>query len=222
MKILSIVVPSYNSENYLDKSINSLLVGGDDIEIIIVNDGSKDRTQEIAEGFMEKYPNIVRVVNKENGGHGDAVCSGLAIATGTYFKVCDSDDWFNEEAFKKVLGGIKECINTNKDIDMFVSNFVYEKEYINHQKAMTYRNFLKENTVITWEDFKPTMDKYILMHSVIYRTDILRECNLTLPKHTFYVDNLYVYIPLPYVKRMYYIDADLYRYHIGREEQCVN
>ncbi|MFV0519418.1 MAG: glycosyltransferase family 2 protein [Lachnospirales bacterium] len=222
MKTLSIVVPSYNSEKYLEKSINSLLVGGEEVEIIIVNDGSTDKTKEIAENYEKEYPTIIRVVNKENGGHGDAVCAGVAVAEGEYLKVCDSDDWFNGDAYKKVLNGLKKIIQEKLDVDMVISNFVYEKEYIGHQKTMGYRNFLKEDIVFGWEDFKPTFDKYILMHSVIYKTEILRKCNLSLPKHTFYVDNLYVYIPLPYVEKMYYIDADLYRYHIGREDQSVN
>ena len=87
----------------MDKAINSILVGGEDVEIIVVNDGSKDGTQEIAERYQEKYPTIVKAVEKPNGGHGDAVNCGLEHATGKYFKVVDSDDWVDEDALHKIL-----------------------------------------------------------------------------------------------------------------------
>ncbi len=222
MKLISIVVPSYNSENYLDKSVQSLLVGGEDVEIIIVNDGSTDRTLEIAKGYAEEYPTIVKYVDKVNGGHGDAVCAGLAVATGKYFKVCDSDDWFDFNAYNKVIKTVKKCLSEGKDVDLFISNFVYEKVYLNRRATMEYSSSIPSDTLLTWDTFKLKYGKYILMHSVMFKTDVLRESGLVLPKHTFYVDNLFVYIPLKYVNTMYYIDADLYRYFIGREDQSVN
>ncbi len=222
MKLISIVVPSYNSENYLDKCVQSLLVGGDEVEIIIVNDGSKDGTLSIAKKYAEEYPTIVRYVDKENGGHGDAVCAGLAVATGKYFKVCDSDDWFDFNAYNKVIAEVKKCVSEGKEIDLFISNFVYEKVFENKRSTMQYADCVPTGTVLTWDNLKLKYGKYILMHSAMYRTQVLRDCGLVLPKHTFYVDNLFVYIPLPYVKTMYYIDADLYRYYIGREDQSVN
>ena len=103
MKLLSFAIPCYNSEAYMEKAINSILVGGEDVEIIVVNDGSKDGTQEIAERYQEKYPTIVKAVAKSNGGHGDAVNCGLEHATGKYFKVVDSDDWVDEDALHKIL-----------------------------------------------------------------------------------------------------------------------
>lgn len=222
MKLISVVVPCYNSEKYLDKCINSLIIGGDDIEIIIVNDGSKDNTLQVAKKYEKLYPSIVRVIDKENGGHGDAVCAGLKIAKGEYFKVCDSDDWFEKNAFKKVIEKIKECTLSKLDIDMFINNFVYEKVYENKSRTMKYSDSIPSETVLTWDNFKLKYGKYILMHSVIYKTSILHKAEISLPKHTFYVDNLFVYIPLEFVKTIYYIDADLYRYFIGREDQSVN
>ncbi len=222
MKLISIVVPSYNSENYLDKCVQSLLVGGEDVEIIIVNDGSKDSTLSIAKKYADEYPTIVKYVDKENGGHGDAVCAGLAVATGVYFKVCDSDDWFELNAYKKVISEVKKCVEEGKEIDLFISNFVYEKVFENRRSTMQFADCVPTGTVLTWDTFKLKYGKYILMHAAMYRTEVLRESKLTLPKHTFYVDNLFVYIPLPFVKTIYYIDADLYRYYIGREDQSVN
>ena len=107
MKILSIAIPSYNSQAYMRNCIESLLVGGEDVEIIIVNDGSKDDTAKIADEYQEKYPTIVKAVHQVNGGHGEAVNAGLRNATGVYYKVVDSDDWVNEEAYKKILSKLK-------------------------------------------------------------------------------------------------------------------
>ena len=103
MKLLSIAIPSYNSENYMRNCIESLLPGGEEVEIIIVNDGSKDGTAAIADEYAEKYPTIVKAIHQENGGHGEAVNAGLRAATGLYYKVVDSDDWVNEEAYLKIL-----------------------------------------------------------------------------------------------------------------------
>ena len=200
MKYISFAIPCYNSQDYMAHAIESILPGGEDIEIIIVNDGSKDRTSEIAHEYMEKYPTIIKVVDKENGGHGDAVNSGLMHATGKYFKVVDSDDWVDEDALHKILDVLRHMEEDGMELDMLIANYVYEKVGATHKKVI----------------------HYILMHSVIYRTDMLKLIQLHLPKHTFYVDNIYVYYPLPHVRKIYYMDVDFYRYFIGREDQSVN
>lgn len=223
MKYISFAIPCYNSQDYMAHAIETILPGGEDVEIIIVNDGSKDRTSEIAHDYMEKYPTIVKVVDKENGGHGDAVNSGLMHATGKYFKVVDSDDWVDEEALLKVLDTIKGFVKDESEVDMVIANYVYEKVGMTHKKVIRYDNVLPENQIFKWEDIGHfRLDQYILMHSVIYRTEMLKLCQLELPKHTFYVDNIYVYYPLPHVRTLYYMNVDLYRYFIGREDQSVN
>ena len=137
MKVLSVIVPCYNSEDYMENCIHSLLTGGPEVEIIIVDDGSTDRTAQIADKYQMDYPGVVNVIHQENGGHGEAVNTGLRHAAGLFFKVVDSDDWVSISAFN-------------------------------------------------------------------------------------YVDNIFVYHPLPYVKTMYYLNVDFYRYYIGREDQSVN
>ena len=223
MKLLSIAVPCYNSEAYMERCINSLLPGGEDVEIIIVNDGSRDRTGEIADAYASKYPTIVKAVHQENGGHGEAVNTGLAHATGLYFKVVDSDDRVSRNSYDEILRTLEELIRGPKTVDLVISNFVYDKQGASRKKVMRYRPFIPVNRVLGWEDVhKLPMGKYILMHSVIYRTEMLRESGIMLPKHTFYVDNIYVNHPLPYVKRLYYMDVNLYHYFIGREDQSVH
>ena len=207
----------------MEKAINSILPAGDDVEILIVNDGSTDKTKKIGKHYAEKFPSIVKVINKENGGHGDAVNSGLSHASGKYFKVVDSDDWVDEDALMKLLDVIKGFVREGSEVDMIVSNYVYEKAGMEHKKIIHYRNVLPQNEIFRWDDIGSFhLDQYILMHSVMYRTEMLKLCQLKLPKHTFYVDNIYVYYPLPHVRLLYYLDVDFYRYFIGREDQSVN
>ena len=224
MKLLSIAIPCYNSEAYMRHCIESLLPGGDEVEILIVDDGStKDRTAEIADEYERKYPGICRAIHQENGGHGEAVNAGLRNAAGIYYKVVDSDDWVDEEAYKEILATLRRFVCGEETLDMLISNFVYEKQGAKRKKVMNYRTALPQNELFTWDDVKVFMlGQYILMHSVIYRTELLRECGLELPKHTFYVDNIFVYQPLPHVKTMYYLNVNFYRYFIGREDQSVN
>ncbi len=223
MKLLSIAIPCYNSEAYMEKCVDSLLAGGEDVEIIIVDDGSKDRTAEIADRYAARYPTIVKAVHQENGGHGSAVNAGIRNAEGLYFKVVDSDDWVKKEAYLQVMNTLRELAGGACTLDMLICNFVYEKEGEKRKKVMRYRHIFPEGKIFSWEDCHHfAKGHYILMHSVIFRTRLLRECGLELPPHTFYVDNLYVFEPLPFVKNMYYLDVNLYRYYIGRGDQSVN
>lgn len=222
MKLLTFAIPCYNSQDYMEHCIDSILPGGDDVEILIIDDGSKDRTAEIADAYEAKYPGIVRAIHQENGGHGEAVNAGIRNATGLFFKVVDSDDWVDEEAYKQILKKLKEFAGGPTTLDMMLANYVYEKEGAYHKKVMRQTGF-PQDRVFTWSDIRHFhKGHYILMHSVIYRTELLRACGLELPKHTFYVDNIYVYKPLPHVRTMYYMDVDFYRYFIGREDQSVN
>ncbi|MBE5973935.1 MAG: glycosyltransferase family 2 protein [Paenibacillaceae bacterium] len=224
MKLLSVAIPCYNSESYMRHCIESLLPGGDEVEILIVDDGStKDRTAEIADEYERNYPGICKAIHQENGGHGEAVNAGLRNASGIYFKVVDSDDWVDESAYMEILNTLRRFVYGEKTLDMLVSNFVYEKQGSNRKKVMNYRTALPENQLIDWDDVKVfILGQYILMHSVIYRTELLKQCGLELPKHTFYVDNIFVYQPLPHVKTLYYLNVNFYRYFIGRDDQSVN
>ncbi len=223
MKYISFAIPSYNSESYMEHAIQSILPAGEDVEILVVNDGSKDRTREIGELYASKYPSIVKVINKENGGHGDAVNYGLMHATGKYFKVVDSDDKVDGESLEKIMDVLKKFERDGREVDMVLSNYVYDKVGKKHKKVMNYRSVIRPNRILDWDKANQLrLGQYILMHSVIYRTEMLKGCKMELPKHTFYVDNIYVYYPLPHVKKFCYVDTDFYLYYIGREDQSVN
>ncbi|WP_142973267.1 glycosyltransferase family 2 protein [Enterococcus casseliflavus] len=221
MKTLSIIVPCYNSQDYMERCIDSLLVGGETVEIIIVNDGSHDQTGAIAERYQRSYPKQIKAVHQENGGHGQAINTGLEVASGTFIKIVDSDDWVDEEAYRQILTFLTSDSQANS-IDMVISNYVYETQWKKNKRCIHYQRFLPENEPFGWADVRFPFSKYLLMHSVIYRKSVLEKANLQLPKRTFYVDNLYVYEPLPYVKKMVYLNVDFYRYYIGRSDQSVN
>ena len=149
MKLLTFAIPCYNSENYMEKCIESILPGGEDVEIIIVDDGSRDRTAEIADRYAAQYPSIVRAIHQPNGGHGEAVNTGIANAAGLYFKVVDSDDWVDAEAYAKILGKLRELVQSKKNIDMLLANYVYEKEGAKHKKVMRQTGF-PTDCIFSW------------------------------------------------------------------------
>ena len=203
--------------------IDSLLIGGEDVEILVVDDDSSDGTADIADEYEKSYPGIVKAIHKENGGHGDAINTGLEHASGLFFKCVDSDDWVDADAYRKVLAKLRELLYGDTMLDMMVCNFVYDKKGARHKKVMTYRFALPENRMITWDKVRKFhKGQYLLMHSVIYRTKLLKDCGLCLPKHTFYCDNIFVFEPLPFVKTIYYLNVNFYRYFIGRDDQSVN
>ncbi len=222
-KLITFTVPSYNSAAFMHNCIESILPAGNDIEIIIVNDGSKDNTGEVADIYAEKYPDIVRVIHQENGGHGEGVNQGIRNARGKYFKVVDSDDRLDTDELIKVLDKIRRNETSGCSIDMYVCNYVYVRVDTGERRPMSYSYVFPNEKVCTWDDTKPFgPSKYLMMHSVIYRTQLVRDTGIELPKHTFYVDNLYMYEPFPFVERIYYIDSDLYLYYVGSDEQSVN
>lgn len=224
MKTITFAVPCYNSAAYMDHCVETLLACGEDIEILLVDDGSaKDDTAAICDRWEAARPGIVRAIHQPNKGHGGAVNTGLANATGFYFKVVDSDDWLDAAAMFPLMEYMRGQVEAPVPCDMVVANYVYEKVDEGEQKVMAYANVLPEGYEFGWDEvgtFLPS--QYLLMHSVYYRTDMLRKMKLTLPEHTFYVDNIFVYEPLVHVRTMRYFNVDAYRYFIGREDQSVN
>lgn len=223
MKILSVAIPCYNSESYMEKCIKSILPVGDDVEILIVNDGStKDNTAEIADRYAAKYPGIIKAIHQENGGHGQAVNTGLKNATGLYYKVVDSDDWVNTKGLIKIVQRMKE-LEEEGGVDLFLANFIYDKVDAKHKRLMRFKNVFPVEKIFGWDEMGHMhQTQYILMHNIFYRTQMLRDCGMELPKHTFYVDNIFAFQPFVSVQRLYYMDVNLYHYFIGRDDQSVN
>ena len=223
MKLITFAVPCYNSAEYMDRCIETLLTGGRRVEIVIIDDGSTDRTPEIADRYAEKYPDIIRVVHQPNGGHGEGVNQGLAYASGRYFKVVDSDDWLDTRALHRLLDYLEHWENHGIQTDLVIANYIYDHLYEDSRHAVRYRSVFPSGKIVTWDEMGlMNPSQYLIMHALIYRTEVLRQSGLRLPKHTFYVDNIVAYQPLPYVRTLCYMDLDLYHYFIGRENQSVN
>lgn len=221
MKLLTFVVPSYNSEAYLHKCVESLLPAKESCEIIIVDDGSTDRTGEIADAYAEKEPDCVRVIHQPNGGHGSGINNGLKVAQGLYFKVIDSDDWADPDALRRVVETLR-TLEEQGGVDLLVCNYVYEHADTGKQQIMRFGNALPEGRILSWADTHHfRISQQLSLHSCIYRTETVRKSGVNLPEHVFYEDNLFVYVPLAYVQRLYYLNADFYRYAIGRQGQSV-
>lgn len=197
MKLITFAVPCYNSENYMCQCIDSLLTGGEDVEIIIVNDGSSDGTAGIADKYAEQYPSIVRAVHKENGGHGSGVNKGMEAASGLYYKVVDSDDWLDGDALRVLLETIRKHLREKRLPDLYLTNFVYEKVYNGTRFVRSFKGNFPKKEIFGWEQVKRfRTSSVLLMHSLVYRTDKLRASNTVLPEHTFYVDNIFAYKPV--------------------------
>ena len=226
-KTITFGIPCYNSAAYMDHCVSSILEGtgyADDVQIIIVDDGStKDETPAKADEWEARYPSIVKAVHQENGGHGAAVMQAVSHAEGVYFKNIDSDDWVDADAVRELLETLRRFISLGERVDLVITNYVYEHAEDDTRNVVDYRHVLPRGRVFDWSDIGHFMMwQYLLMHALTYRVDVLRAANLQMPPHTFYVDNIYAYVPFPKCHSIYYLDADVYRYFIGREDQSVN
>ena len=223
-KTLTFVVPAYNMTEYLERCVMSLIAAkrNDDIEVLIVDDGSSDGTLEMAQKFEARYPGIVRAIHQENKGHGGAVNTGIAAASGMYVKVVDADDWVGPESLEQVMAVLREEADSTEPIDMLVTNYVYDKVGKRNKHVVNFRHAMKAGERLTWNDLGHFgLAEYILMHALTYRTAVVRESGMQLPEHTFYVDFIYAYQPFPWVKTMKYLDTPFYHYFIGRDGQSV-
>lgn len=223
-KTLTFVVPAYNMTEYLERCVMSLIAAkrNDDIEVLIVDDGSSDGTLEMAQKFEARYPGIVRAIHQENKGHGGAVNTGIAAASGMYVKVVDADDWVGPESLEQVMAVLREEADSTEPIDMLVTNYVYDKVGKRNKHVVNFRHAMKAGERLPWNDLGHFgLAEYILMHALTYRTAVVRESGMQLPEHTFYVDFIYAYQPFPWVKTMKYLDTPFYHYFIGRDGQSV-
>lgn len=223
-KTLTFVVPAYNMTEYLERCVESLIAPkrNDDIEVLIVDDGSSDGTLEMAKTFEARNPGIVRAIHQENKGHGGAVNTGIAAASGMYVKVVDADDWVGPESLEQVMAVLRGEVGKDEPLDMLVTNYVYDKVGKRNKHVVNFRHAMEPGKRLTWDDLGHFgLTEYILMHALIYRTAVVRESKMQLPEHTFYVDFIYAYQPFPWVKSLQYVDTPFYHYFIGRDGQSV-
>ena len=219
--LVSFVVPCYNSAAFMERAVNSLLVVDRPCEILLVNDGSSDNTSEIAHDFAARYEQVV-AVDQENANWGGVVNNALSIARGTYFKILDSDDYFEQYALRRVIDALALTVEAGNAPDLLVTNYVYDHITSNTQRIMQYRSFFPEGRVFTWKEMgRPGLDKFIMIHAAWYKTSILRESGVQLPTKVSYMDSILLLHPMPFVKTLFYLNVEPYHYLIGREGQSV-
>lgn len=231
-KILTIAIPAYNAANFLPRTLGSFLKLAERyrnmLEVIIVNDGSKDNTAEVAASYVEQYPEMFVLVNKENGGHGSGVNYGMQHGRGLYYYVLDADDWLEQASLEAVLDFLQAqrtdylTKKEQKLVDLLLVDYTYENIEEGKNRISLKRQVPQKRFFNFRETKHFTEGTYLTMHSMIYRMDILEQAKLVLPEHCFYVDNLVAYIPLPYCQNIYYLPLELYHYEVGRDDQSVN
>ncbi len=219
--LVSFIIPSYNSENFMRRCIDSLLCTLPLCEILIINDGSSDNTSSIAKEYAEDYENVF-AIDQENRNWGGVINHGLELAQGIYYKVVDSDDYLDQDALIKTLRVLGHSAENNNEPDLLITNYVYDHIADGKQRSMEYHKFFPTDKIFHWEDLgRPGHDKFIMIHAAWYKTSILKESNLKLPEGVSYMDSIMLLHPMPWTKTLLYLNIDLYHYIIGREGQSV-
>lgn len=221
MKILTVIVPTYNMEKYLDKCLNSLIVPDsnimDKLEVLVVNDGSKDRSSVIAHGYEHKYPNTFRVIDKQNGNYGSCINTALPLATGKYVKVLDADDWFETENLSSYLFFLE---NNNSDLILTRTNAVNEDNRVIDEQFLI--KTLKEGVVYKFEEIALSLGHSICMHNVTYSRRIFAYMNYAQIEGISYTDTQWIFEPMIRVYSVQFINIFLYNYLVGREGQTAS
>ena len=215
-KILSVSIASYNVEKFLDQTLESCLVPEimDKLEVIIVNDGSKDGTADVAKKYTEMAPGTFVLIDKENGGYGSTVNAGIKAATGKYFRLLDGDDWFDKDGLREFIGILEQA-----DEDMIITRFRRVFEADGH----TEERDEGENIPFVTGTFDQLPDNsWFTMHAITYRTALLKESNISITEHCFYTDQEYDLLPLRWVNTIRIAPVTVYCYRIGRGEQSVS
>ena len=217
-KLLTVIVPAYNVQNYIDRCLSTICNRQleQELEVIVVNDGSTDNTQKIIELYKEKFPKIIKIINKINGGHGSAINIGIEHATGKYTKIIDADDFVNSNNFTILVKKLR-----NISTDIVVTNYLQYYQF-NHKikRISKLKNNLRYNTKY---HFKEIYNKYFMrMHEVLIKTEIFKKNPIKLEENCFYVDQEYILYPIPYLETILFLDLDIYYYRLGRQEQSMN
>ncbi len=215
-KTLTVVVPSYNVEKYLDQTLTSFINEAvmEEVEVLIVDDGSKDKTAQIGHSYEQRYPETFRVISKENGGHGSTINTGITQARGKYFKVVDGDDWVDKEGFVTLVTVLRDCTE-----DYILTRY---HEVDDQTKEERERAFPELPVGKTMEFSEAASKVQMPMHALVIRTELLRENHIRLDEHCFYVDVEYILYPVPYVRTVKYLDCLVYMYRLAVVTQSVS
>ena len=217
-KLLTVVIPAYNIEKYEEQCLSSFVKPKalPEIEVLVVNDGSSDRTVEIAEKYVQKYPDIFRVINKENGGHGSTINRGIEEARGTYFKVVDGDDWVDGAAFGKLV----RFLHTAKS-DFIVNRYYWVHNQTGEKKLEFESPFPGVSYGREYAFSEVSGKTFLKMHALTIKTELLRKIT-RIDQHWSYVDMDYVLFPIPYVRTVTFLEEVVYQYRIGLAGQSMD
>lgn len=221
MKVLSFIIPAYNSQKYLDKCLGSLLSKSiiNDIEIIIVNDGSTDNTAEITSAYCKKYPETIKLISQENKGHGGALNTGCAVSNGKYLKVIDADDWVETENLSSFIENLKNC-----DSDVVLTHHYTINETTKEiKKWKSYPE--KFNSPLSFDyvvDNFGSFDRSLTFHGITYNTEFYHKHNYQLLEKVFYEDHEYSTFPCCFANSVEVFDTFIYDYRIGDVSQSVS
>lgn len=219
-KILTISIAAYQVESYLEKTLTSLLLPEvlDDIEILVVDDGSTDGTAEIARQYQEKYPETVRLIQQENGGHGAAVERGIQEASGIYFKTIDGDDWVDASGFVELV----RYLSVDDRIDIVCTPY----DWVEHRTGKVIQKIRCDFDGVIYEKIYPFTEVcdqiYVNMHAMTYRTQMIRDHMPPIDHHCYYVDAEYVLLPIPYIQSIAFLETSVYQYRLGTDGQSMN
>lgn len=215
-KILSIVIPTYNMAKLLPRCLDSLVCPEleETLEVLVVNDGSKDNSLEIAQEYESRYASIIRAIDKPNGNYGSTINKGIELATGKYFRICDSDDYYNNKELCMLIRKLKDC-----DADMVLTDYVVDRE--GHSTRMSIKGIMPDKQMYL-DDLDISKIQNYAMHSLTIKTSLLKDYKIKLQTGISYTDIEYCYYPLKHAKDIYYLDKSVYRYQVGRDGQTVS
>lgn len=217
-KVLSVIIPTYNMEKYLHKCLDSLIVSDENLEkleVLVVNDGSKDSSSQIAHEYELKFPKTFRVIDKENGNYGSCINRGLKETTGKYVKVLDADDYFDVEVLDKYIQFLNSA-----DVDLIINDYCIFNE--NNIIEETYTFNLPTSESFTLGEIPKRMMEWLWHHGIAYKREILLNMGYKQMEGISYTDDEWVFKPMMNVHSIIYFPYILYYYLLGREGQTFD
>lgn len=216
MKLLTVVIPTYNMAALLPRCLDSLTKPNllCELEVLVVNDGSKDNSLEIAQEYEAKYPGIIYAIDKPNGNYGSTINKGIELATGKYFRICDSDDFYDNLQLTKLLEYLKDT-----DADLILNDYVVDRQ--GHHALMKISS-LENKKIYNIKDVDLSYLGNYAMHGLVIKTQLLQQNNIRLLTGISYTDTEICYYPLQYAKTLLYVNYPIYHYQVGRDGQTVS
>lgn len=216
-KVLTISIAAYNVEDYIAENLESIIGANrmDDIDVIIVNDGSKDGTFDIAQKYVNLFPNSISIINKENGGYGSTINNSIPAAKGKYYRLLDGDDWMEGEELATFVDLLKRI-----DCDLICTPYKTIINETQSEKIYSFSEKLRSNFVYQFEEVALLMK--LQMHGMTFKTELLMSNNISITENCFYTDTEFAIYPLPYVKSIMFLNSVVYCYRLGLDEQSVS